>query len=342
MINERVFMNSQAANLNSVSNQKQIINGSLFSKLNIKNMQQQLEVSMPHATARSFFSHNPQESGQQGLPFLANKSKERSSGNSEKCLVLQNFLKTCDEMRHLPEPDYFKFHSNLTEKVRRHYVDMIIHFSAMIKVKTDVVFDAVNMFDRLFSTTQSSCTDKEIYLVALVSYYVACQNSKLTELTKNHLFKMGEGSFSEAELDEMIDYFQKTVNYGPRFTSPLQFFDAFACFFSFSPSEKYFGWLLLETALMDYKMIDCLPSLQAASAIFITAYVHGKKCDLQQEILPLLGHQEDVFHRVKDRMLEFFHRLRQHKPNSNVLLKFSKSNYYGVSTQEYINNVGRL
>lgn len=338
MIDERLPTNSQASDKNKHNSGSSLFKGSLFSQMNIRRQQKDTE-----ALQTAFNSVRPfnQPSFFARPAPLIEKRSPQSPEEARKMYVLKTFLTSCDEMGHLPQADYFKFHPNLTVKVRRYYVEMIIHYSMMISVKTDVAFDAVNMFDRFFSSTQSACTEKEIEVVTIVSFYVALQNAKLTEFTLNHLVKLNAGGYSNKEVQEMINYFEKTVNYGPRFTSSLQFFDAFACCCSMTDTEKHFGWMLLESALMDYKMIDCLPSLQALSAVFITHYFYGKKFN-PLALLSLLHHQEDVYHRVKDRMLDYFHRLRQHKSKVSLFVKFASSNYYSVSSQEFLDKPAKL
>ena len=342
MIDERLPLKPQASKANKQENHP-FFGGSMASSLNIRRQLQ----SQAHSLTPFESGAHPAPSMFAGCqrPYMQpptaphNSKTSKDAKEAEKMIILKDFLRSCDELKYLPHPNYFKYHPHIDTKTRRTVVDWVIGLTRIITVKTDVSFDAVNMFDRLFSSTESSSTLREAHLVGLVSFYLACQNEQLTKLERSHLLKLSHDQFTDAEIDETIALFQRTVNYGLKFTSPLQFFDAFACFLDFSDQEKHFGWMLLEVALMDYKMIDCLPTLQACSAAFITCYFHGKKLSLKP-ILALLGYESeaqlDVFHQVKDRMLEFYHRLRQHKNQSQVFEKFASSNYYAVSKIEFL------
>lgn len=333
-----VFFGNSSKEINQNQKPSQIVRGSFASIQNIKNQEQEVD---RHVSQRSLSREMSNGRVPSGF-FRSNKNKTKENlENNRKLSILKDLLSSYDEMRHLPHADYFKFHPTLNKDVRRRQIEQIIYYSMFIPQKIDVVFDAVNMFDRLFSTTQSSCTQKEVALATFGSFYWACQNAGYKEFALTRLIEWAKHLVTEEELRGMIDYFHISINNGPKFISPLRYFDNFADYYSLNDQERHFGWMLLETSQMDYKMIDCLPSLQAMAAIAIISYYFRKKLDTSV-LLSLLNHPEDVFMRVRERMSEFFTRIKQFKPESNVLKKFSTINYYKVSTLDFSKAYGNV
>lgn len=276
-----------------------------------------------------FNTFNKQEkpSTQQYFGFKQQKQEQSLS----KLEIVRQFLSTCEEESYLPEADYFQFHPLVTHKDRRVVVEWLVGLTAMIKVRTDVSFAAVNLLDRFLSSTKSLSKERDLHILALVSFYIACNNEGLNELTRCHLQKLCNEKFTDEEINDVIEAFNRSVNYGPRLTSALQYFDCFATYLDLTNEEKTFGWMLLETALLDYKMIAKRPSLQATAALHVTLYFFGKKSDLHSWLRPLLVYSEEEFHRVKDRMLEFYRRLCQLMTGNKVFEKFSSDRYFSVS-----------
>jgi Cyclin, N-terminal domain/Cyclin, C-terminal domain len=255
----------------------------------------------------------------------------RHDPKPSKLEIVKNFLASCEEESHLPDANYFVLHPQITNKDRRVVVEWLVGLTTMIKVRTDVSFAAVNLLDRFLSATKSWSTARDLHILALVSFFIACNNEGLHELTRCHLQKLCKERFTDDEIDDVIDAFNRSVNYGPRFTSALQYFDSFSNYLDLTREEKNFGWMLLETALLDYKMIAKKPSLQAVAALHVTQYYFGKKANIHNWLRPLLGYSEDHFHEVKDRMLEFYRRLSQLMTDNKVFEKFSSHSYCEVS-----------
>lgn len=162
----------------------------------------------------------------------------------------------------------------MTENQRATLVDSLICLGQKFKLRDETLFLSVNLMDR-FLSIKAIEDSNELTLVATASLYIACKYEEIyppngRELL--HSMSAAEG-FSYDDLLKQEHQIIFKLEFQISETTPYTFLCRYVQVANATLTVFHLAQYLLELALLDSKMNQYPPSLQAASALYVAMRV---------------------------------------------------------------------
>ncbi|KVI08272.1 Cyclin A/B/D/E [Cynara cardunculus var. scolymus] len=180
------------------------------------------------------------------------------------------------EEKRRPLPNYMeKVQKDVTVGMREVLVDWLVEVAEEYKLVSDTLFLTVSYIDRFLSS--HSLSRNKLQLLGVSSMLVA---SKFEEISPPHVEDycyITDNTYTKEEVVQMEGDLLKYLNSELNNPTPKTFLRIFiraaqedsllSC-----PSFEFLSWFLVELSLLDYSCLRFLPSMVAASAIFLARF----------------------------------------------------------------------
>jgi cyclin B len=168
---------------------------------------------------------------------------------------------------------YMLKQKEFTEKMRFILVDWLIEVHHKFKLRDETLFITVSLLDRylqLFSVPK-----KNIQLLSVACLLIACKYEEIYPPTMKDFVFISEKKYTSEMIIRMEEQVLMAVDFNVQTQSPARFLDRF-CKIARADQETTFTALyLLDCLMLSYNSLQFLPSLQAASALYLAERLQG-------------------------------------------------------------------
>lgn len=178
------------------------------------------------------------------------------------------------EHKTLPDPNYLFKQTQLKPKMRSILVDWLVEMHQRFRLLPETLFLAINLMDR-FMSIEVVQIDK-LQLLATGSLFIAAKYEEVfSPSVKNYAFYT-DGSYTEDEILQAEKYILTILNFELNYPNPMNFLRRISKADDYDVQLRTLGKYLLEITVVDYRFIGMLPSLCAASAMYIARLILDK------------------------------------------------------------------
>ncbi|KAG4391951.1 hypothetical protein GLYMA_04G043700v4 [Glycine max] len=190
---------------------------------------------------------------------------------------IYNYLRTIEMEKRRPMVDYIEnVQKEVTTIMRAILVDWIVEVAEEYKLLSDTIFLSVSYIDRVLSINPVS--KPRLQLLGISSMFIA---SKYEEISPPHVEEfcfITDNTYDKTEVVSMEADILKALNFelgNPTVKTFLRRFTGIACENKKASSLQFefMSYYLAELSLLEYCCLKFLPSLVAASVVFLARFI---------------------------------------------------------------------
>ncbi|KAM5565788.1 putative cyclin-A3-1 [Rosa sericea] len=176
-----------------------------------------------------------------------------------------------------PLPDYLaKVQKDITANMRGVLVDWLVEVAEEYKLLSDTLYLTVSYVDRFLSF--NALNRKMLQLLGVSSMLVASKYEEITPPHVEELCYITDNTYTKEEVCNMEADILKALKFelgNPTIKTILRRFNRVAEEGNKDPDLhfEFLGYYLAELSLLDYNCVKFLPSLVAASVVFLTRFI---------------------------------------------------------------------
>lgn len=178
------------------------------------------------------------------------------------------------ELKTLPDSQYLFKQKHLRPKMRSILVDWLVEMHGKFRLLPETLYLAINIMDR-FMSLEIVQIDK-LQLLATGSLFIAAKFEEVFSPSVKNYAYFTDGSYTEEEILQAEKYILKILNFDLNYPNPMNFLRRISKADDYDVQSRTLGKYLLEISVVDHKFIGMLPSLCAASAMYIARLILGK------------------------------------------------------------------
>lgn len=190
---------------------------------------------------------------------------------SEYCGEIQLHMQQA-ERETQADPTYMKRQPAVNENVRAILVDWLITVHAKFKLLPETLYLTVNIVDR-FLSVQRLATKDSMQLLGVAALLVATKYEEIYPPTVKDYLYISRNAFTRSELLEMEHSILFALEFQLQETSSFRFLERYSKVARGDAVVLNLAQYLLELALLDSKMNQYVPSLQASAALYVALRV---------------------------------------------------------------------
>lgn len=173
------------------------------------------------------------------------------------------------EGRHLPNPDYMKNQTDINEKMRAILVDWLVEVHSKLKLKPETLFLGINILDRYLE--KQIVRKDQLQLIGVVSILLACKYEEVYTPEFACFEHITDFACTRKSILEMEGLMLKALQFSFTISSPFMLMTRL--FEKLKTTNQILFSLakyLLELQLVEYQMLQYLPSTLAAGSIYLS------------------------------------------------------------------------
>lgn len=174
----------------------------------------------------------------------------------------------------MPNPDYMSQQPNLEWKMRGILVDWLVEVHSKYRLLPETLFLAVNIIDRFLSAKHVPL--EKLQLCGITAMFIASKYEEVLAPHISHFRDLADDSITEQEILTAERHMLATLKYDLSYPNPMNFLRRISKADSYDISTRTFGKYLLEMTILDYRFMDCPPSLAAAAAMYLSRLILQK------------------------------------------------------------------
>ncbi|KAJ8747974.1 hypothetical protein K2173_012947 [Erythroxylum novogranatense] len=181
-----------------------------------------------------------------------------------------------------PLPDYIeKVQTDVTLNMRGILVDWLVEVAEEYKLVSDTLYLTVNYIDRYLSL--NALNRQKLQLLGISSMLIASKYEEINPPNVEDFCDITDNTYTKQEVVKMESDILNSLKFelgNPTMKTFLRRFTRIAQedYKSVNLRLEFLGYYLAELSLLDYNCLKFLPSLVAASVIFVARYIlHPKK-----------------------------------------------------------------
>ncbi|TFK41653.1 cyclin-like protein [Crucibulum laeve] len=179
------------------------------------------------------------------------------------------------EVTTMPNPEYMKFQGELTWEHRGVLVDWILQVHAKFGLLAESLFLCINILDRFLSARPISLT--KLQLVGLTCFFIATKFEETYAPAVAEIAFLSDDQYTVEDILKAERYVLRTIEWDLRAPGPMGWLrrgsKADDCEVQARTVAKY----LLEIGLVEWKLIGTLPSLIAATGLWLARLALGRE-----------------------------------------------------------------
>lgn len=180
------------------------------------------------------------------------------------------------ETKWLPSPDYMRAQTDINEKMRAILIDWLVDVHLKFKLLPETMYLTVNIIDRFLSAKHVA--RKKLQLVGVTAMLIASKYEEIYAPEVKDFVYISDKAYSRDEILKMESLMLNTLGFNLTVPSPLQFLARFIKAADLKEDVKFEMMSSYTTELMvqEYFMMKYLPSMVAASAVFLSLKILGR------------------------------------------------------------------
>jgi cyclin B len=189
---------------------------------------------------------------------------------SEYCADIQKDMQR-KELSTKPDSFYMKRQTEINENVRAILVDWLISVHLKFKLLPETLYITVNLIDRYFS--MFNVQKAQVQLVGIAALLIATKYEEIYPPTVKEFIYLTDDTFTRKEVLDMERKILFNIEFGITETSSYRFLERYSKIAKADSVIFFLAQYLLELALLDSKMNQYLPSMQASTALYVAMRV---------------------------------------------------------------------
>ncbi|XP_003745381.1 G2/mitotic-specific cyclin-B-like [Galendromus occidentalis] len=177
------------------------------------------------------------------------------------------------ELKHPVKADFLKEHPELRPNMRMILIEWLVSLTNRFKLLQDTLLLCVSILDRVLSTSKIRVNRSNFQLLGVTCLWTASKYEEMYMPSVNDFVYMCAGAYDRRDVQIMEVRVLTALDF--EFSKPLschflrRFSKAAGGDFKLHTVAKY----LIELSLYRYDLVDCLPSLIAAAALYVAGRV---------------------------------------------------------------------
>ncbi|KAJ1553759.1 G2/mitotic-specific cyclin [Nowakowskiella sp. JEL0078] len=245
------------------------------------------------------------------------------------------------EVRTQPLAECMSHQRFLTPLCRTELVDWIISLQISLGALNETLFLAINILDRFLSVKM--VVKEKLKLVGLCSFIIAAKYEETSTATLREYSLLTKCEFKEHDIMIAERFILHQLGFSITYPGPLNFIRRITEA-DIDEDYKRASYIRLiakyfcEASLTDNRFIGVLPSVLAASAMFLARKMMDPALQWTMKHVKLAEYKEDQIFDIAKGLLDCASRVEQHQTTFN---KYNTPRNFQVSTyvQQYLTNV---
>lgn len=180
------------------------------------------------------------------------------------------------ETRYLPEPNYMALQPHINYKMRGILVDWLVEVHLKFKLQPETLYLSVNLLDRYLSA--ATVERSKLQLLGVGALMVACKYEEIYAPEIHDLVYITDKAYTPEELLLIEKTILKVLDYNVTTPSAFRFLERYTRLQESSEYGFQLARYMVELALVEYGMLKYIPSLLAASAVYLGNKLMGVGC----------------------------------------------------------------
>ncbi|EGC38029.1 hypothetical protein DICPUDRAFT_53545 [Dictyostelium purpureum] len=165
------------------------------------------------------------------------------------------------------DKDYIKNQFYINDRMRAILVDWMMAVHVRFKLLSETFFLSVNIVDRYLSKVVIPVT--KLQLVGITAILLACKYEEIYSPQIKDFVHTSDDACTHAEVIDMERQILSTLQFHMSVTTPLHFLRRFSKAAGSDSRTHSLSKYLSELAMVEYKMVQYLPSMIAAASIYV-------------------------------------------------------------------------
>lgn len=197
---------------------------------------------------------------------------ERDRGNIAFCAdyvkdIYQYLQRLEKEPLHRPDPDYMSRQHRVNHKMRTVLIDWLVLVHIKFGLLPETLYITTNIIDRFLQRSQAS--KEKLQLVGVTAMLIASKYEEIYHPTVEDFVYITDNSYTAEEVRSMEKLILRSIGYSLASPPPITFLRRFSKIAEVTATMHSMAKFLLELAMVDYGMLQFLPSQQAAAALCV-------------------------------------------------------------------------
>ncbi|CCK69490.1 B-type cyclin CLB3 KNAG_0C03860 [Huiozyma naganishii CBS 8797] len=199
------------------------------------------------------------------------------------------------ELKFRPNPNYMHYQRHLKWSYRRILLDWLVEVHNRFQLLPETLYLTVNLIDRLLS--KKSVLLDRFQVVGAAALFIAAKYEEINCPTLKEIVYMLNGTYTKEDIIAAETYIIDSLGFEIGFPGPMSFLRRISKADDYEYDVRTLAKYLLESTIMDSRLVSAVPSWLAASAYFLSKVILGYTTwsqkhtyysgYTQQQILPL-------------------------------------------------------
>ncbi|AET41377.1 B-type cyclin CLB3 Ecym_8082 [Eremothecium cymbalariae DBVPG len=186
------------------------------------------------------------------------------------------------EAKYTPHAKYMNFQPELKWSYRSTLIDWIVQVHCRFQLLPETLYLTVNIIDRFLS--KKTITLNRFQLVGAAALFIASKYEEINCPTLNEMLYMLDNAYSGEEVLKAERYMIDTLEFEFSWPGPMSFLRRVSKADNYEYDIRTLAKYLLETSIMDSRMVAAPPSWLAAGAYYLSRIIIGHNTWNKQHI----------------------------------------------------------
>ncbi|KAL1209401.1 Cyclin-B2-3 [Cardamine amara subsp. amara] len=178
---------------------------------------------------------------------------------------IYTFYKKFEELSCVP-PNYMDNQQDLNERMRGILIDWLIEVHYKFELMEETLYLTINVIDRFLAVHQ--IVRKKLQLVGVTALLLACKYEEVSVPVVDDLILISDKAYTRREVLDMEKVMANTLQFNFSLPTPYVFMRRFLKAAQSDKKLEVLSFFMIELCLVEYEMLEYLPSKLAASAIY--------------------------------------------------------------------------
>lgn len=183
------------------------------------------------------------------------------------------YLRTL-EVKHKPHPKYMQFQPELKWSYRSTLIDWIVQVHTRFQLLPETLFLTVNIIDRFLS--RKTVTLNRFQLVGAAALFIAAKYEEINCPTLKEIAYMLDNAYTKEDILKAERYMINALDFEFGWPGPMSFLRRVSKADDYEYDIRTLAKYLLETTIMDPRMVSAPPSWLSAGAYYLSKVILGQ------------------------------------------------------------------
>ncbi|KAJ0256519.1 Cyclin-B2-4 [Hirschfeldia incana] len=172
-----------------------------------------------------------------------------------------------NECRSCVPPNYMEIQPDINERMRGILVDWLIEVHYKFELMEETLYLTINLIDRFLAVTHP-VPRKKLQLVGVTALLLACKYEEVSVPVVDDLIVISDKAYTRREVLDMEKLMANTLQFNFCLPTPYVFMRRFLKAAQSDKKVEMLSFFIIELCLVEYEMLQYVPSQLAASAIY--------------------------------------------------------------------------